>query len=266
MPSWDESGSYAQFSDDNKGISISDISDISCIFHEYFKHVFSVIGPTGAEIQPVKGWHKKTMVYELPPDLISCQSGLIGFLTQTCLMGSLTQSFQFLLPFLPPRVTEAKVKAKARVKAKNYNNKGCTFVWPPLVPPFLMPFLPPAVKYVMPLVINDLFNSCQTGLTGQTGLMGISTRSFHSSFKTSKTRNDITHSKHVKTSFKHSIEWHLKEIKEIKRPKNLITFCFHSSFKTSCVCCVFRPAAGCVRTPRRVKGGSNCFFQPFSNV
>ena len=72
--------------------------------------------------------------------------------------------------------------------------------------------------------------------------------------------------KSVKISFKHSIEWHLKEIKEIKRPKNLITFCFHSSFKTSCVCCVFRPAAGCLRTPRRVKGGSNCFFQPFSNV
>ena len=41
LPSWDESGSYAHFLNDNKGNSIFGI------FSDHFKHVFSVIGSTG---------------------------------------------------------------------------------------------------------------------------------------------------------------------------------------------------------------------------
>ena len=46
IPSRDESGSYAQFSNGNKGNSISGIIS------------FSVIGPTGAKIWPIKGLSK----------------------------------------------------------------------------------------------------------------------------------------------------------------------------------------------------------------
>jgi hypothetical protein len=104
--------------------------------------------------------------------------------------------------------------------------------------------------YELPLV-PELFNSCQTGLMGistRTGLMGISTRSFQ--FQGKCKGNSFQSVKSVKISFKHSIEWHLKEIKEFKRPKNLITFCFHSSSKTSFV---IRPAAGCLRALKLVE-------------
>jgi hypothetical protein len=92
---------------------------------------------------------------------------------------------------------------------------------------------------------SDLFNHCQTGLMGilTKQVLGVFRPDRFNSYKTGDTKHD-------KASFKHSIEWHLKEI---KRPKNLNTFCFHSSFKTNFVCCVFRPAAGCARTLRRVE-------------
>jgi hypothetical protein len=80
--------------------------------------------------------------------------------------------------------------------------------------------------------------------------MSISTRSYKIGGDTIIGKGYTGDTKHDKASFKHSIEWHLKEIKEIKRPKNLINFCLHSSFETSCVQCVFRPALGCVRTLR----------------
>ena len=65
----------------------------------------------------------------------------------------------------------------------------------------------------------------------QTGLMGISTRSYKTGL------NILFEYFHIKTGlmggntilgkgFKHSIVWHLKEIKEIKRPKNLIIFVY----------------------------------------
>jgi hypothetical protein len=60
LPSRDESGSHAQFSNnDAKGNSVFGI------FSDHFKHVFSAIGPTGAEIRPVKGLDKK-LFYVLP--------------------------------------------------------------------------------------------------------------------------------------------------------------------------------------------------------
>ena len=51
LPSRDENGSSAQFSNDAKGSSD--------IFIEHFKHVFSAIGPTGTEIRSFNGLGKK---------------------------------------------------------------------------------------------------------------------------------------------------------------------------------------------------------------
>jgi hypothetical protein len=80
LPSRDESGSYAHFSNDAKG------NTVFCyylgMFGDHFKHVFSLIGLTGAELRPVKGLSKKNLVYELlfVPDLFnSCQKRLSRF-------------------------------------------------------------------------------------------------------------------------------------------------------------------------------------------
>jgi hypothetical protein len=61
LPSWVKSGSSAQFSNDAKSNSDFGIQ----IFSDHFKHVFSTIGPTGAEIWPFKGFGKN-LFYELP--------------------------------------------------------------------------------------------------------------------------------------------------------------------------------------------------------
>ena len=58
LPSRDESGSYAQFSNDARGNSVfqnsNSFSFKTIHIEKCFRHVFSVIGPTGAEIWPIK--------------------------------------------------------------------------------------------------------------------------------------------------------------------------------------------------------------------
>jgi hypothetical protein len=87
-------------------------------------------------------------------------------------------------------------------------------------------------------------------LDGETiliGLMGISTRSY-------KTGGDD------KASFKHSIVWHLKEIKEIKRPKNLIIF-----QNKLCMLCISTSFGVCAHPEEHSEEDGTAFFQQFSN-
>jgi hypothetical protein len=107
-PTRHESGSYLQNYNSYSGYNLSGYQDYNYNYNlsnsgDHFKHTFSSIGPTGAEIRPVKGLNKNVSfgakllfliltcnicngvkddkVVEV--SLISCQTGLMGILTRS---------------------------------------------------------------------------------------------------------------------------------------------------------------------------------------
>jgi hypothetical protein len=220
LPSWDESGSFAQkykynvTNCDAKGNSFKSFKSVKSGIHltchnnlkvptdECFEHVFSVIGLTGAEIWPFQNLST---------------SGCNLSLTDAKKIWSKNSIYELTLQLQLQFVNDGNEGTCAK-------NKG-------------------AINGTNSLFFSDfkkvsvLFNPCQTSLMGilTKQVLGVFRPDLFNSYKTGGD-TILGDTKHDKASFKHSIEWHLKEI---KRPKNLVTFCFHSSFKTNSVCCVF---------------------------
>jgi hypothetical protein len=104
---------------------------------------------------------------------------------------------------------------------------------------------------------------------GQTGLMGISTRTYKTGLMGGDTilgKGKVYSVKSVKISFKHSIVWHLKEIKEIKRPKKSDHFLFTFIFQNKlCMLCISTSFVVRAHPEEHPDEGRTAFFQQFSN-